>query len=336
MKFLLTTLIVICFITTGGSARMVDRSRFGKIDSAVMKIGPMDGYMLKQIVDAITANKSQTADRARAIYTWTALNIAYDCKAYHHPKQKNTTASYALINRKATSEGYATLFKTMCDLAQIKCEIINGLAKYDPENIGKVTEKNKHTWNAIFIDDEWHLIDVTWGAGFTDKKVKKFKKAFTGAWFLADKELFALCHYPDKKNWQKLDTPFNRAVFSSSPIIGPAAIQNEVYPVVMRGKIRGRADTSKIIAFEVDNPGLVQSVSVSYKYRPVSPVPYTIEDNMLYIDIPFAKEGKYPVNIYINESLAYIYNADVAEPMKKRKPKPVTVPAKKSTVRGAG
>ncbi|RYD55784.1 MAG: hypothetical protein EOP56_14570 [Sphingobacteriales bacterium] len=327
------------FAAIGSSARNVDKSNFGKVDSSVMRIGPMNNYMLKQIVDAVTAGKSKQADRARAIYAWVAFYIDYDCRAHHHPKQRNNSASHALINRKTTYEGYANLYKTMCELAQIKCEVITGFAKYTPENIGLVNEKNMHAWNAILIDDTWYPVDATWGAGQTDSKVKSFTKTYNGAWFLADKELFALSHYPINKKWQMLDTPFNKAAFSISPIIGPAAIANEVYPVVMRGKIRGRADTSKKVAFEVDNPLLVRSVSVSYKYREIAPVPFTIEDNYLYVDIPFEKAGKYPVNIYINESLAYIYNADVAEPIKRPKPKPVpirTEPVKRSPVRGAG
>lgn len=325
--------------TASVKARIIDRSNFGKVDTSVMHIGPMNNYMLKQIVDAVTAGKPTQAERARAIYAWVALYISYDCRAHHHPKQRNTTASYALINRKTTYEGYANLFKTMCELAQIKCEVITGFAKINPENIGLINEKNMHAWNVIFIDDTWYPVDVTWAAGQTDSKVKSFKKEYSGSWFLADKELFALSHYPINKKWQLLDTPFNKAAFSISPIIGPSAIANEVYPVVMRGRIRGRADTSKKVAFEVDNPLLVRSVSVEYKYRKIAPVPFTIEDNYLYVDIPFEKAGKYPVNIYINESLAYIYNADVAEPIKRAKPKAVpirTEPIKRSPVRGSG
>lgn len=339
MRLFFLIAIFILQFQQAAMARTVDRARFGKVDSAVVRVGPMEGYMLKQIVDAVTAGKKDMEERVRALYTWTALYISYDCKAHHHPKQRNSTASHALINRKTTYEGYANLFKTMCDLAQVKCQVITGFAKFNPESIGAISEKNKHAWNAVFIENEWQLVDVTWAAGHTDKKVKSFTKQFTGGWFLADKELFALSHFPDKKNWQMLDTPFNKAVFGAAPIIGPAAIINEVYPVVMRGKIRGRADTSKKVAFEVDNPSLVQSVSVSYKYRKIAPVQFTIEDNMLYVDVPFDKAGQYPVNIYINDALAYVYNADVAEAIKKRKPKPVpqrTQPIKHVPSRSSG
>ena len=340
MRFLLTFILFCSLCATSSNAQTIDRTRFARVDSMAKAVGPMEGYRLEQIVDALLAGATDAEERVRALYSWTAYHITFDTRAYHHPKQQNNTASYVLNTRKATPEGYASFFKALCEMARIKCMVIRGLAKYRPENIGKITDKNQHAWNAVYVNNEWHLVDVTWAAGYTDKRVRKFTRSFSGGWFMPDKELFALSHYPKKREHQGLDSPFHRGAFSVSPIVGPSAIINEVYPMVMRGKIRGRADTSQKVAFELLNPELVQSVSVGYKYRDRAPVPYSIEDNMLYVDIPFVKQGEYPVNIYINEVLAYIYNATVREPYRKPKPRPAparkAVPVKRSTSRSSG
>lgn len=301
----------------------------------------MNGQMLQTIIEKLTKGRPEEVDRLRAIYSWMVMNVAYDCRGHHHPKQTNNSPSAVFMSRKGTYEGYANLFKTMCDMAHIKCDIVKGFAKSNPQNIGEISEKNAHMWNAVSLNNTWYFIDATWSAGFTDVKVKNFTPAFTDAWFLTEKSLFALSHFPANKKWQMLDTPINRAVFTNSPIVGPAAISNEVYPTVMRGKLRGRADTSKKIAFELDNPPLVKSVSVSHKYYDKAPVPYSIEDDILYVEVPFPKQGVYPVNIYINDALAYIYNADVGAPIYRPKPKvtPVKkepVPIRRSISRGSG
>jgi hypothetical protein len=140
---------------------------------------------------------------------------------------------------------------------------------------------------------------------------------------MTDKELFAMTHYPKDKKWQLLDTPVNKSVFTQAPIIRPAAIVNEMYPVsAKRGNVRAKADTTKKLIFEVGNPDLIKSIAVSARASERIPVKYTIQDNLLYIDVPFASDGDYAFNIWVNDDIAYMYQADVSKAKKRPAPKP--------------
>jgi len=284
----------------------------------VAKLGPMEGHFLKYIVDTLTHRRTAPKlEQVRALYMWEANNITYNTSARRHPKQANNTASAVLNERSGSHEGYANLFKAMCDLAQIRCEVIPGLAKFDPRDIGKINPKwNRHTWNAVEVDNTWYLLDVAWSAGYTDRKFRFFTPSFTDAWFFTDRELIALSHYPDKKNWQLLDTPINKSNFIHAPIIGKSAVIYEVYPETIRGNIRGKADTTKMMIFEVGNPELIKSVAVTRRTSKRVPVKYTIEGDRMYADIPFSSMGEYSFDIYVNDELAYVYQADIGKARK--------------------
>src|SRR5579872_2226092 len=89
--------------------------------------------------------------KARAIFRWITNNIAYDCKYFNRtaykgkePKtfecssddsldcaiRKNVWemayVNHALDSKKAVCEGYAMLFKKMCEIAGIEAEVVPG------------------------------------------------------------------------------------------------------------------------------------------------------------------------------------------------------------------
>lgn len=306
-------------------AQRINRKDYSKTDEYAASVGPMYGNYLKTIVDTLTKHRTlPQEDQVRAIYMWIAHNVNYSTVGKRHPKNFNPSASEALNNRETTDEGYANLFKAMLDMAHIRSTVINGMAKSDPRDIGKVSDKwNKHTWNAVEVNGKWYLVDLAWSAGRTDRKFRTFTKAFTDAWYMTDKELFAMTHYPKDKKWQFLDTPVNKSVFTQAPIIRPAAIVNELYPVsAKRGSVRGKADTTKKMIFEIGDPELIKSMAVSARTSDRIPVKYTIQDNLLYVDVPFATEGDYSFNIYVNDDIAYMYQADVSKAKKRPAPKP--------------
>ncbi len=323
MKKWLFLVLPFCTLLTAQAQKT--KPSFEKVDAYVSSLGPMRNVYLKTIVDTLTHRQNDPQIiMARAIYVWQAQNIDYNVEGAHHPKQNNTSASAALNNRMTTHEGYANLFKTMCDMARIKCVIITGLAKFSPTNIGELGKWNEHTWNAIEINGEWHPVDVAWGAGYTDRRFQKFTKAYTDVWFMPNKELFALSHFPKDKKWQLLDSPINKSNFTFAPIVGPSAMRNEIYPAEdVRGNLRGKSDTSKKLAFELEDPSRVKSVTVAVKTSKRLPAKYSIENNMLYVDMPTPTSGTYNISLFVNDTLAYIYEAAVTKSKAKPKPKVV-------------
>jgi len=52
-------------------------------------------------------------------------------------------------------EGYAKLFKALCDYYGLKCVIVTGEA-------GTGGEPGPHMWNYVYLNDYWYLVDCTW------------------------------------------------------------------------------------------------------------------------------------------------------------------------------
>ncbi|MGK4568753.1 transglutaminase domain-containing protein [Flavobacterium sp. 3HN19-14] len=105
----------------------------------------------------------------------------------------------------AVCQGYAMLFKDVCQRLDIKCELISGTSKSSLMAIGKLPVASDHAWNAVNIDGKWRLIDVTWAAGSIDGNTKQFSFAFSGGYFFTDPEVFFLNHFPDDKKWLLID-----------------------------------------------------------------------------------------------------------------------------------
>ncbi len=76
---------------------------------------------------------------------------------YSDTEAKAETTLYgALIDGKASCEGYSFAMKYLADLCQIDCYVLFGAAESESE------EKGNHMWNIITIDGEKYHLDVTW------------------------------------------------------------------------------------------------------------------------------------------------------------------------------
>ncbi|NQU88353.1 MAG: transglutaminase, partial [Mariniphaga sp.] len=148
---------------------------------------------VKDLANLINTDFDTDEKKARAIYSWIALNVKYDIKAQFSKKRKKRIKyknqldralklrkqSLAKINKalhenKATSEGYANLFKELCDLSGLYCYTIKGTGKIRTFDIGKQPRVLNHSWNVVQINKKWFFIDATLGAGSVDYVEKKY------------------------------------------------------------------------------------------------------------------------------------------------------------------
>ncbi len=53
-------------------------------------------------------------------------------------------------------EAYANAFKILCDRLDIPCVTVNGYA------VNSVGSMESHMWNAVYVNDQWYGVDVTW------------------------------------------------------------------------------------------------------------------------------------------------------------------------------
>ncbi len=185
--------------------------------------------------------------KANAIYNWITHNIKYDVAAFKRGDLKRPTIKEVLKKKKALCDGYSDLFTAMCQEIGIRALTLSGYGRdwmFDDSN---KLYMPRHAWNAVYMANNWHLVDATWGAGVigqfpnaiqkTIKKVKnnpaqqigklKFKFRYDPDFFMTPPAAFRIKHLPYDPIWQLTDSLMPLAIFES----GVAAITqfNEIY-----------------------------------------------------------------------------------------------------------
>ena len=172
-------------------------------------------------------------ERVRAIYSWICHNIRYNVDVYRPlarrvrfipepidtvSEWKSADEMYALKVLKrgvAVCEGYARLFKVLCQYAGVEAVVLNGYVRTNTDRSPDRFRTN-HTWNAIRIDSTWHLVDATWGAGFVTY-ADEFVQEQNDFYFLTPPEQLIRDHYPEDLRWTLLAEPPTLAEFRKMP-----------------------------------------------------------------------------------------------------------------------
>ena len=175
----------------------------------------------------LTKSCSTQTEKVKAIFYWITDNIAYYRPVAKNQKTKNKAiffeqeelddkalpsltdrvATKVLQEKTAVCEGYARLFKSLCEHAGIRAEIITGYACTDA-NKAHANFRSNHSWNAVYIDSSWFLLDVTWASGYIAMPSGDFVKHYDSEYFLGSPATFIQHHYPDDIRWSLLpETP---------------------------------------------------------------------------------------------------------------------------------
>ncbi|MBC9933196.1 transglutaminase domain-containing protein [Chitinophaga qingshengii] len=174
--------------------------------------------------------------KTRALFIWVTHNIAYDYKGYNRLKEdrksrrQETEEEFlrrVLKRRKAVCEGYARLFRKLCSIAGIRCEVVAGYTKTKPYQIGNLGIAD-HAWNAVYLDTAWFTMDPTWAAGSCGEdeetgKLTPFKREFNNYYWQASDKQFHRNHYPEDKKWV-FENSYTKDKFKAAPYISATAI----------------------------------------------------------------------------------------------------------------
>jgi hypothetical protein len=191
-----------------GNLLLLQAQDFAAIDQHAMNFKPSGD--LATTTQQLVAPYSTELEKARAIFTYVATSMSYDCKEYHRePEDRKARTRPEILERAfeknlGVCAGYAILFDEMCEAAGLNAEVVSGTPRtgaqrYHPERLPE-----SHAWNAIEIDGKWHLLDATWASGYTDPEATKFTSSFDDRFFMEAPESFFLRHFPADDRWQLL------------------------------------------------------------------------------------------------------------------------------------
>ena len=231
---LLFSLILLLFACYAFSQRKT--VNFSSIDA---KASNVDADSPDTLSCLLTSPYTTELEKVRSIFYWITDHISYNTIRYQpQPVMYNDdgaeseydvdsvfrplnerVARIVLKRRYSLCDGYARLFKALCDYAGIKSEVITGYAR---TNMGSNQFRCNHKWNAVMIDSNWYLLDATWASGYLNYTGSNFIKDYNDYYFLTPPKYFVQDHYPDDIRWTLLDDPPALAEFKHSPFKQPS------------------------------------------------------------------------------------------------------------------
>ncbi|MBK7869220.1 MAG: hypothetical protein IPJ74_00360 [Saprospiraceae bacterium] len=188
---------------------------YNKIDQRARAVPFRETTSINKLATYLTATSRNDIEKARAIYVWITHDITYNDTILVNgwlgtPENwKQQQAENVLKNRRAVCEGFANLYKALCNAAGLKVEFITGIVKND----NNVIADAGHAWNAVQVEGKWYLSDPTWGAGYADYWTNHFVQDFNEDYFLVSPSKMIHSHLPDDPIWQLLSNPLTEQEF---------------------------------------------------------------------------------------------------------------------------
>lgn len=173
---------------------------------------PYTRYDWSNLALSVTRGKTTPREKAHAIYSWLAANIAYDTtySIYH--------ADEAYDARRGVCQAYCEMFYHMAKAVGLRTEIVSGISK---DLDGKISDQG-HAWIFAYLTDNAGIfIDPTWGAGSVNDG--KFSRGNPNdeTWFDVSPSWMIFSHFPEDERYQLLPTPLTRSQFASIPAYRP-------------------------------------------------------------------------------------------------------------------
>ncbi|MBC9909983.1 transglutaminase domain-containing protein [Chitinophaga varians] len=233
-RSLLILLLLPCLALAQGTIPVKDFSATDSLARTVRYHGD-----LHQLTTELTAPYADQLSKTRALFIWVTHNIAYDYKDYNRKKgvyvnafRRKPEGDYLLKilrKKKAICDGYARLFRSMCTIAGIRCEVITGYTKNKPYQAGSLGAAD-HAWNAVYLDSAWFAMDPTWAAGGCAEddetgKLISFRRKFNNYYWQASDREFHRNHYPEDNRWV-FENNYTREKFKTAPYISGDVIED--------------------------------------------------------------------------------------------------------------
>lgn len=188
--------------------------------------------------------KFSELERARIIFRW--LTCA-DLTKVSFPGEKNGSPEQLLSAFKTGKATYARIFECLARHSGLSCFTICGWAKgvdYRP-GVALTNQPINHSWNGIYIDGNWQLIDCHWATRFLQSEQnipENLVYEYDDFYFVAEPEQLSYTHYPEDSAWLLLETPLTKEKFEQYPLVKSYFFTTGMYllPDCSRGVISTR------------------------------------------------------------------------------------------------
>ena len=109
-----------------------------------------------------------------AVHDYIVLNCEYDYDNYLNDTIPDVSysAEGVFVNRTAVCAGYTEAFQLCMDILGIPCIEVSGMAYNSGE------EGGLHGWNAVQLEGEWYMVDVTWDDPVPDREGRVYHTYF--------------------------------------------------------------------------------------------------------------------------------------------------------------
>jgi transglutaminase/protease-like cytokinesis protein 3 len=320
MKHILILSFLLLFITNYSYSQS-----YAAVDNAI-KNYPKSFTSPEKLAEKIKADFASDEEKARAIFTWIALNIRYDLNAYAELSQKpkvaysfsseeerinkeqkfrRDMANAVLRSKKGVCQDYTALFQTLCELNGIKCMTIMGTSKTTLQHIGKMPIASDHAWNAVRIGDKWRFVEPTWAAGMLNLESGKMMQQFNDAYFFTAPEVFFLNHFPDDKRQTMVDKTAED--FAALPLYYGRYLKSGYEFLTPENGIFSIKDTQSIAFSIADLPENDQVAYVFSNDDKGNMVKVERQGNESRFIIPITKRNRGYLTIFVNNESVVAY-----------------------------
>lgn len=145
------------------------------------KVSSNQNPEIVELAKRITSSKLVNYAKIRAIHDWIARNVYYDNESLNFDfyVHRDHSPKNTLATLKGVCQGYANLADALCSSLGFKSLVIPCFALglgtegyWDSQ--GNKSAKANHVMNAVFIDNRWILMDVTWDSfNYIENSVRK-------------------------------------------------------------------------------------------------------------------------------------------------------------------
>ena len=157
--------------------------------------------MMERMKSVKTIYSLSDIEAAYMVYKWEYENLAYDCYNYNHDRNKicfREDCTYS--SGVGVCDGFARIYAAFCNAMGVEAYRVVGYSKAGDFQPGNRPKSSDHAWNAIVIDGNYYLLDVTWGIGTCEGET--YVQILRDSYFCTKPEAFIRTHLPANIKFQ--------------------------------------------------------------------------------------------------------------------------------------